>query len=220
MPRKKKTQVEQETQEAEFRRWRALVRNRAFMRDLTYLGRLAKATQGQVAPEAYQRYGDEIKRVTDKWGLFHIPPAAFSPLNHDPHSLEQCYLWQRDAQGPYPIYYSPVEITELKDNRFVFLRVDATKPLGIILASIEAQLGAFYKTSRAKSRQREPTIDPFKVWDMHHLQKKKLLQITRELQNVQGNPRYDFSESLHKQVCRAYAKAKRMITSIKPQPAK
>ena len=56
----------------------------------------------------------------------------------------------------------------------------------------------------------------WKIWDMCHKEGKNLLQITREVFDLQGNPTYDFAPKYYKQVERAYRNADLIIQSLIP----
>jgi hypothetical protein len=81
----------------------------------------------------------------------------------------------------------------------------------------EKKLDFYVKfAKKPNARVKKTAIDPWKVWDMKHKQGMNLLQITRKLFSVHGNPNYDFDEKLYKQTKRAYKKASEIMTHIKP----
>ena len=186
MPRKTRAKAEQETRAADFNRWRLLVRNPAFLKDLLALRELG--VRAQHRPELVGRSLQAQTQVADKWGLLRIPPdAIFIPnpatlaFDDEPQWLESCYRQQGDKQGPYPVDYSPVALTKLKEGRFLFLRVDTTKPVDVILPGVEALLRGFYKIKPAK-RGRPQSLDfQLKVLDLVQKDGKDFRAVARQL---------------------------------------
>jgi hypothetical protein len=94
---------------------------------------------------------------------------ALDPLRNDaPKMLEAYYLNQRDQQGPYPVTYPIVAVTELKEDRFLYCWVDTNEPVDKILAAIEAELRQFYRaTKTTRKRGRSNDLDfQLKVFDL------------------------------------------------------
>jgi hypothetical protein len=66
-----------------------------------------------------------------------------------------------------------------------------------------------------KSKKRESKLDHWEVWDRYSQEGRNLLNVTRRIFNVNGNPNFDFDENLYKQVKDAYKRAKNIINSVK-----
>ncbi len=70
---------------------------------------------------------------------------------------------------------------------------------------------------RPTARERETTLDPWEVYDMHK-KGKRLLSIAKEKYRFRNNPAYDNKAmSYYKQVERAYKKAEKMIEAVRLQ---
>lgn len=74
-----------------------------------------------------------------------------------------------------------------------------------------------------KSRQRVPLIDPWEVYDMHHIDGMNFQQIAKQLSGINktgkdGNPSYNNRLlAWYKTVERAYEKANRIIEQVRKE---
>ncbi len=109
-------------------------------------------------------------------------------------------------------------IPYLKDGRYLTLQIDLTGRKGEILKIVEEKIDFFGKlVMKPLNRERETTLIPWHVYDMHKKEGKSLLKIAKEIYGFKKNPAYDpQSNAKYKQVKAAYAKAKKMIAQINP----
>ncbi len=147
MPRKKVRTAAAKAQKAQEARWRYLLRNPAFHEDLQKLHRLHRKGAD------IKKWIDELERIADKWGFLRIPPyvAAMLPFLDFPSGVES-------FGAEWGLSYSPVATTELKENRFLFSRVDLDHPLEDLLPLIEKELRYVYQ-SRPRRRKRFDKVD-------------------------------------------------------------
>ena len=224
MPRKTWTKAQHETTEANFNRWRLLVRNPDFLRDLDHLKALHSEQRRAWYKEgedtwmaAFQRYQDEVKRVADKWTVVRIPPGAIVTLDDRPQNLER---WGRsDWQGPpYSIDYPPVVLSELKEDRFLYMWVDVTKPIDLALACIEAELRPFYKTRPAK-RGRPHSLDfQLMVFDLVELEGKAFTTVARRLHMPVSTIRDAYLSACYKIGIASRSHDKTRVPAVDPGP--
>ena len=171
MPRRKARESEARVETVAHVQWRFLLRHPDFRNDLQELARV-----GQID---LKNFLDESERVTKKWGLIRIPPLALSYAHWlaDRTEVEFFEPFGRDRFG---ISYTPVMLAELKENRFLFLRIDVEQPLEQLLPLIERELRSFYR-ERPQRRSRFDKIDfQLKVYDLA-VNGKKLTEIAEEL---------------------------------------
>lgn len=171
MPRKKWT--EKIRQEADFVRWRLLVRNPAFLQDLESLRKSRPVPHDwpvEKRRKAIFRKHKMIQRVENKWGLSRIPPMALLRCyGTDLQSLEGYYLSQRDEQGPFPISFAPAALVELKENRFLYGWVDTACPIDRVLAAFETELRKFYRDRVSKQKRGRPDKIDFQLEVFDHV---------------------------------------------------
>jgi len=166
MPRKRSSYAEAKAQKAQEASWKYLVRNPAFMKDLTRLHKSYLRYQRKPKPEyVYDAHAEMQwlrwkRRVCDKYGIRYIPSGIVPHLlNMDLAALES---WGADPD----ISYTPVSLGQLKENRFLFFRVDLDHPVDDLLPLIEEQLRNFYR-DRPKRRRRVDKVDfNCKVYDL------------------------------------------------------
>ncbi len=131
MPRKNRKQATTQSHAVQMARWRYLLRNPDFQKGMDALNGALKGNGLQ--------FDKERERIADKWGLLRIPGEAIiywpggRPHPDDFESLE--YYGSGDL-----VSYSPVAATELRENRFLFLRVDLNHPADVLLPLIEEEL--------------------------------------------------------------------------------
>ena len=98
-------------------RWRFLIRNPDFRKDLLRLSRL----------KSIEKFVNDRVKIADKWGLLTIPGRAihYAPWLKDPQEI--AFFEPFGAEDL--VAYSPIAVTELKENRFLFFRVDLDHPV-------------------------------------------------------------------------------------------
>lgn len=172
MGRKKPAEAERDKQQRDFNTWRLLVRHPDFRKDLAFLKNRKQVPRLSSVPRLRRvllKRSREVETIADKWGLSRFPPMALYPfMEDDPRSLERCYLNQGDQQGPYPVTYPIVALTELKENRFLHGWMDTSQPVDAILAAFEAELREFYRATKTKGKRGRPNDLDFqlKVFDL------------------------------------------------------
>jgi hypothetical protein len=103
------------------------------------------------------------------------------------------------------------------DERYLLVRIDLMANGKDIIRELKTCLEAERLSGKNKGRKRDTTVDPWRVYDMHHREKKNFLRITKKLFEIQKNPTYDpQAKSRYNQVERAYRKAERMIEIVIP----
>lgn len=160
MSRKSRKQAGSQTANRQKARWRYLLRNPDFQTDIDHLCELFKK-------EALVERINRREEVADKWGLVRIPGEIIIywpgvPLEPEDYpALEQ--YW---SQFEVSVDYSPVASTELRDDRFLFFRVDLNHPTADLLPLIAQELRQVVNT-RTRSRTRTDKIDfHLQVFDM------------------------------------------------------
>ena len=134
MPRKGKDKAVSEVEVAQLVTWRYLVRNPNFQSDMRNL------RQSMIdGPAGLSEFMSECESVADKWGLLRIPPSAIvywpgEDLNRDEVRDTEHY------GSEFAVSYSPVASTELRDDRFLFLRVDLEQPGDVLLPLFQEEL--------------------------------------------------------------------------------
>ena len=147
MPRKHRNQATTQSHAVQRARWRYLLRNPDFQKDMD-------ALYGALKSNGF-KFAEESKRIADKWGLLRIPGEAIvywpggRPMSEDFEALEN--YGSEDI-----VSYSPVTATELREDRFLFLRVDLSHPADVILSLFEEELR---HQIRRRPRHRPDKID-------------------------------------------------------------
>ena len=154
MPRKNKREAASQAEAIQITRWRYLVRNPEFQRDMCELRETFKDANGD---NWISKRLDETKRIADKWGLLSIPLDAviYWPgvgLNADEVRDTEHY------GSRFGVSYTPVMVTELRDDRFLFFRVDLDYPADALLPLIGEELGQ-QKQVRPSHRMRLDKVD-------------------------------------------------------------
>ena len=149
MPRKNKNQATTQSLTIQSPRWRYLLRHPDFQKDMDALNGALKGNGLQ--------FDVEWERIADKWGLLRIPGEAivYWPGGR-PHPDDFRALEKYGSENL--VSYSPVEATELRENRFLFLRMDLSHPADVLLPLIEEELRHQIK-SRRRRRHRLDKID-------------------------------------------------------------
>ncbi len=150
MPRTGKDKAVSEVEAAQLVTWRYLVRNPDFQSDMQNL-------RQSMIDVGLSEFMTECASVADKWGLLRIPPIAIiywpgENLNRDE---------VRDAEhygSEFAVSYSPVESTELRDDRFLFLRVDLEQPADVLLPLFQEELRQ-QTENRSRRRRRLDKVD-------------------------------------------------------------
>lgn len=158
MSRKKAHEATLQAQRAQEARWRYLLRNPNFRKDLRDLSRL----QGDLQhTENFFKLSEEIQ---DRWGLLWIPGEAIRRSFYL-ESPEDSFDLERFG-AEWGVAYSPVAVTELRKNRFLFLRADLQHPVEDLLPLIEKELREATQ-GRHQRRRRLDTVDFYlRVFDL------------------------------------------------------
>ena len=148
MPRNSKKVALSKADTSQSAKWRYLLRNPDFQKDMHGLHCALRSKQGH---DNISSFTEGRERIADKWGLLLIPGEAiiYWP-GEDPSSDE---IRDLEHYGLRPLVsYSPVESTELRDDRFLFLRVDLDQPAYVLLPLFEEELRQ--QTERRPRRRR------------------------------------------------------------------
>jgi hypothetical protein len=152
MARKSSRQAERQHQQREFNVWRLLIRNPDFLQDLQAFRKLRAGWQVAKSREALASYHSQETRLCDKWGLLRLPPVAVEVSWTSPEDLEDIYRSYRHYT--FPLTVSPVFVEGVKDDRFLFLRLDTSLPREDVLAALDGEVRQFYKTREVTSSRR------------------------------------------------------------------
>lgn len=207
MPRRRGSYAETTAQKAQEAGWKYLVRNPEFINDLNELQHLYEKINrkinktGKVFDRRLSRLWDDgVRRVADKYGLARLPPI-FPNLRWMDLAVLESY------GSEWGINYTPVMLGELKENGFLFFRVDVDHPIDDLLPLIEEQLRNFYR-DRPKRRRRLDRIGfNCTVYDLA----------------VEGKKFWEIATTLNKRVPTvksAYLTARRNIFLIREPPTK
>ena len=162
MPRKSKREADSQVEAIQTIRWRYLVRNPEFQTDINELRETFKDANGD---NWISKRLDERERIADKWGLLSIPLDAviYWPgvgLNADEVRDTEHY------GSRFGVSYTPVESTELRDDRFLFFRVDLDYQADALLSLIGEELGQ-QKRARPSHRMHLDKVDfQLEVFDL------------------------------------------------------
>lgn len=187
MARKAAVNVEKEIRDADFQLWQLLVRNSDFQDDLGILKDklllfldLDKAVKeegeerwGALHRQRFKEHWDMEKSLERKWGLVRIPGVAVLMARNDSSDanagtvkfMERCY--EADINNNN----SPIDlpVVDAKWHRYPFsvnIKVNVTKPMYVVLASIQSELREFYKY-KPVYRNRPNNLDfDLKVFDL------------------------------------------------------
>ncbi len=134
MPRKGKDKAVSEVEAAQLVTWRYLVRNPDFQSDMRNLRK--SMIDG---PAGLSEFMSECESVADKWGLLRIPPSAIiywpgEDLNRDEVRDTEHY------GSEFGMSYAPVASIELREDRFLHLRVDLEQPADVLLPLFQEEL--------------------------------------------------------------------------------
>lgn len=159
MARKTAASAEKDRQKRDFNTWRLLVRNPGFLQDLEGLRELRAIWLSAKTREACNSYHAQETKICDKWGLLHFPPVAKAVSWTDPESSEEAHLDLEEAyldyrQCTFPLSFSPVFVEGVKEDRFLFLRLDTSLPREDVLAALDGEVREFYRSREAKSARR------------------------------------------------------------------
>ncbi len=117
-----------------------------------------------------------------------------------------------------------------KNDNYLLLTIDLSANKERIMRELEECIdfrrttkhglfgGGRKNVKQRKTRNREPAVSPWQVYDLVHQDKRNLLQITKQLFRVKDNPTDSKrTKAYYEQVTRAYKKAKKMISEVRPQ---
>ncbi len=204
MPQKTRIDVEKANEDANFRRWRLLIRNPEFIDEL-HTGWekwfLVRGRQKRIEDEGetknlrseLHRYlGEAIdydKRLANRWRLSTIPQAVtyyfavdYKPSGSLTSLLEKIYNMQDGTEKS--INFPPVEVTNDRYFPIVDLRLDLTNPKYLVLANIEACLSKLYKLHEGENakRTRRDSLDfELKAFDLVQYKGTDFKTVAREL---------------------------------------
>lgn len=181
-------------------------------------------------------------KLSDKWGLRVSPWDPDNPMSLDGNIKFSTWDTMTVAERMCPIdkdyrckrdelhkKYDEGLVTKkefqkksaeflIENGRYLTLKLDLYASDSSLLKAVKMHIGMLKSRLDIPlpERERETSVNPWEVWDMIHKEGKNLSQATREIFDVEGNPKYDFDESLYKQVLRAYEKANKMIDAVHP----
>ena len=181
MARKTSAQAEKDRQERDFNIWRLLVRNPEFQQDLEALRKLRAAWLTEKTRQALDVYHSQETKICDKWGLLSFPPVAKAVSWTDPASLEEVY--QDYKHHTFPLTFSPVFVEGVKEDRFLFLRLDTASPREDVLAALDGAVREFYRTQKDNPTRRDR---PDKL--EHQL---AIYDCVQEMRRKSGKARFD-----------------------------
>ena len=172
--------------------------------------------------------GNEIEKFKRRWGLEFIV---------DPNDVERRLgngLKKNIEGGIFSDYHEQVKVIPhqeifhgdhlkpqlaLRDDKYLTLQIDVTADETKLLADVKdyikfyRRLIKFQPTRRAKPSQ----VDHWLIYKKRHVERQSLLRIAKDLAGKNENPAYnEVVNAKHKQVIRAYQKAKQIISQIRP----
>ena len=159
MPKEKGNTSIQKARES---RWRILIRNPRFFKDIERLQR-ALFRKGKINEK-------QVERVADKWGVPQIPWEVIMycpPINDASYApfLESCAY----KFGLLRVSYEPLAAHRLSRNRFLTLMVDLEHPLDDLVELFKNEVRIVATTPR-RGRKRLDKLDEYlPCWD--HAQK-------------------------------------------------
>jgi hypothetical protein len=105
----------------------------------------------------------------------------------------------------------------LRDGRYLSMEVDLTQKKEKIMANVQDAIDRFVRHVEKKpSREKETTLDPWTIYDMHHEEGLNFSQIAKRISGINENV-FDNEKfmSVYKQVERAYSKARKLVAAAK-----
>ena len=161
MPRKSRSQASRTLDESIGARWRFLLRNPVFQNDMQSLNDRCYGKES-----ATKLTEEDRREIADKWGLLSIPWEAILYWPGTPVELKDYPLLERFAKTYLILDYSPVVVTELRDNRFLFLLLDLNHPIQDLLPLIEQELRQARTDKKQKRNRLDKAGDQIKVFDL------------------------------------------------------
>ena len=149
MPPKSRNQATTQSHAVQITRWRYLLRNPDFQKDMDALNGALKGNGLQ--------FDEERERIADKWGLLRIPGEAIAYWPGGRPHLDDFKALEKYGSEDL-VSHSPVAATELRENRFLFLRVDLNHPANVLLPLIEEEL-RYQIRPRRRRRHRLDKLD-------------------------------------------------------------
>lgn len=217
----------------------ALIRNPEYLEDYEKLKRLRSADDRN----GTKRADIWAKKIGTKWGEY--PPPRPLPNYIDTHSkiFKSGYS---GTGGPAKVEVlstplSGVSLSEIvlaasqeitgsnavrsksktsKNGQYLTFKVDLTGKTKHIMRAVE-HLVIFYGkfVQKEKTRNREPMISPWLVYDLKHKKGKNLLQVTKDLFDFGPGENPAYNERLkarYEQVKRLYKKAEVVVSQVRP----
>lgn len=109
--------------------------------------------------------------------------------------------------------FVPDKETGLVEGRYLPVLIDLTQPKEAIFKEFERILTRILKSSKERSKDTEVNI--WQVYDLHCLQGKSLLEVTRELFGISGLPAYyNEADRRYQQIKRACDKAQQIVQKV------
>ncbi len=166
------------------------------------------------------------KKLCKKYNILY-PINPFTPAEerettfiHTPITfLNPPALWNKSQMGRNFFDNAKDQEVITHVNGKLVLMIDTDYPRDQIKTVFKEFLKRY--TEEPGKRLRDDNIDIWKVYKAKEFENKNLLQITREENNVKGNPNYDGKvDAYYRQVKRAYRKASQIIKVVIPSSAK
>lgn len=158
MSRKKASDATLQAERTQEARWRYLLRNPDFRKDLKRLSRW----QGHL--QHTKNFLTLREKIQDKWGLLWIPGEAVRRSYYLENPEDFFDLERFGAE--WGVAYSPVAVTELRENRFLFLRVDLQHPVEDLLPLIEQELRGATQGRHQRRRRLDMVDFHLRVFDL------------------------------------------------------
>ncbi len=157
-------------------RWRLLVRNSKFLRDLKNANRTLYRT-GKFTD-------DQREKLGDRWGLPRVPWKVITNFDcFDRDADRIAFLDWCGLNDQLPIAgsaYAPLAVHRVENNRFVFLMADLEHPVDDLAELFKSELRRI-RGNHVRSRKRlDKTEDYFQCWDLAR-REKTLSEIAKEV---------------------------------------
>ena len=156
MPRKRETDAVVQVEASHRTRWRYILRNDEFQKAMQELHNALRSDKSSLL--------DRCEQVADKCGLLRIPLESIVfwpgyPLNREDFATLERYGTQ------WGVSFSSVAATELRDDRFLFLRLDLWHPADDLLPLIECELRQQIGSRRHRRRRLDKANFYLEVFD-------------------------------------------------------
>ncbi len=159
-------------------------------------------------------------RVLKRWG------EEIEQIGNADELYEQSRLNVRDVEPVTSVFSEPLRVLRSgKNNEIVeekllgddlYLRVNINAPLDKLVDDFKDIVSRYQGLAGNRGRTRKFQVDPWLVYDLH-TEGKSLVEITREMFGLEGNPVEDGWEAEYRTVIRACKHAKQLVAAIKPR---